>query len=336
LLTDLLQAGGFLVAGAASNGQDALEAIRQLQPDIVAMDIHLPGINGYVAAQQIMQSCPTPIVLVSGTHEAVQRPDLEALAAGALAVLRKPGNTSHPSHATDLANLLTTLRLMADVPVVTRFPQRLSSSAWPANQPPVSGTPPASPLVLAIAASTGGPAAIQTVLQGLGHDFQLPVLVVQHIAHGFVGPLAEWLATMLPLQLKIARHGERLLPGVVYLAPEDHHLLSAHGARVELRPQSADDRYCPSADLLFESTARVYGPRAIGVILTGMGDDGAAGLCKLRTAGGHTVGQDSASCVVYGMPKAAAEAQALVQIEPLDRIAPGILEWIGKTLGSNR
>ncbi|MEO7911308.1 MAG: CheB methylesterase domain-containing protein [Roseiflexaceae bacterium] len=187
------------------------------------------------------------------------------------------------------------------------------------------------PQLLAIAASTGGPSALQTILLGLGGDFRLPTLVAQHIAHGFVEGMVTWLNRTTPLVVHVAQLGETLLPGHVYLAPDQQHLLAGAGGVAYLRPSTASDRYCPSADLLFEGVADVYGSRAIGVILTGMGNDGTRGLAALRAAGSTTLAQNEASCVVYGMPQAAVAAGAVVRIEPLSDLATIILQLVEHT-----
>jgi two-component system, chemotaxis family, protein-glutamate methylesterase/glutaminase len=196
-------------------------------------------------------------------------------------------------------------------------PRRLAVPQDQAQQ----ATLPDTPQLLAIAASTGGPMAIQTILLGLGRDFRLPTLVAQHIARGFVEGMAAWLNRTTPLPVHIARPEEQLLPGHIYLAPDDQHLLAGAGGVACLRPSAATDRYCPSADLLFEGVAGIYGSRAIGVILTGMGNDGARGLAALRAAGSITLAQNEASCVVYGMPQAAVVAGAVERIEALEDLA---------------
>src|SRR3954447_21613289 len=187
------------------------------------------------------------------------------------------------------------------------------------------------PELLAIAASTGGPSALQTILLGLGSDFRLPTLVAQHIAHGFVEGMVAWLNRTTPLPAHVAQIGEQLLPGHVYLAPDGQHLLVGVGGVACLQPSAASDRYCPSADLLFEGVAGIYGSRAIGVILTGMGNDGARGLATLRAAGSTTLAQNETSCVVYGMPQAAVAAGAVVRIEPLSDLAAAILQLVDHT-----
>jgi two-component system chemotaxis response regulator CheB len=333
LLLGLLRASGdFEVVGTASNGKEAIAEAQRLRPNVIAMDVHLPILDGYEATRQIMRLCPTPIVLISSQGDTARR-SIEALAVGALAVVSKPGG--RPDADDERKAFLTTLRLMADVRVVTRHAARPPITD---RRPSTSGRPGISvvghrslvvPQVLAIAASTGGPAALQTVLRGLGVGFPLPVLVVQHIARGFVPALVEWLNNTIAAPVRIAQQGERLLPGQIYLAPEDRHLVAREPGAAGLRPLAAGDRFCPSADLLFETVASVYGAGAIGLVLTGMGDDGMRGLLALRAAGAPTLAQDAASCVVYGMPRAAVEAGAITRSEPLATIADVILELVG-------
>jgi two-component system chemotaxis response regulator CheB len=305
------------------------------------MDIHLPILDGYDATRQIMQRCPTPTVMVSSSNDDASRRSIQAIAVGALAVVRKPASVALADHRDDRNAFLTTLRLMAGVRVVTRHPARPTLSLQEEEQPMMSaagsaagnarvGTPAASaaPQVLAIAASTGGPAAVQTLLRGLGVHFSLPILVVQHIARGFVPALVSWLDTTVPQTVTIAHPGERLRPGCVYLAPNDHHLMVQDRAVIALRPGAPADRYCPSADVLFETVAYVYGAQAIGVVLTGMGDDGTQGLRALRATGGQTLAQDEASCVVYGMPRAAVAAGSITTIAPLTALAGVIMQSV--------
>jgi two-component system chemotaxis response regulator CheB len=195
------------------------------------------------------------------------------------------------------------------------------------------------PHVVAIAASTGGPAALQTLLSKLSASMANggshngdeapapapPVLIAQHISRGFVQALADWLNRTTALPIHVAEDGQNLVPGHVYLASDGQHLMASHPGIAGLRPIAEHDRYCPSADILFESVARVYGSKAIGVVLTGMGDDGARGLWALHKAGGQTFAQDEASSVVYGMPGAAVAAGAVMHIAPLDSLADQIL-----------
>lgn len=320
LIGILRSSADFVVVGMAGDGRAAVEQTVRLRPDIIVMDIHLPILDGYGATYQIMQRYPTPIVMVSSiTGDAGQR-SVAALAAGALAVIRKPGSSTMPDHQADREALLTTLRLMAGVRVVTRFPVR-TSAIPPLSLTCQSRASAADPLVLAIAASTGGPLAVQTLLCGLGATFPLPILLVQHIANDFTSGLIGWLDSTVPQRVMRAEPAQPLCPGHVYIAPEHYHLVARDRVYIALQPNAVGDRYCPSADLLFESVAQAYSARAIGVVLTGMGDDGTRGMQRLAAAGAPTFAQDEASCVVYGMPRAAIEAGAIGTVASLDMLA---------------
>ncbi len=337
LLVGLLRAAGMDVAGTAGDGYAAVAEARRLRPDVIAMDIHMPGLDGYAATRQIMQSCPTPIVLISSASDASQR-TVAALAAGALTVVHKPGGGDDPTQTSERANFLTTMRLMADVLVVTRRPDKLPAQSLELAVPPGhadSRSITSSARILAIAASTGGPAAVQKLLNGLGSNFPLPILLAQHIARGFVAPLAEWLSATTRLPVHVTAPNQLLLPGHIYLAPDDQHMSVFVRDYAACRSLQPTDRYCPSADILFESVAAVYGRRAIGVILTGMGDDGARGLRALKAAGGRTLAQDEASCVVYGMPRVAVELGAVERVAPLADLARAVrdLSGVGGTNG---
>jgi two-component system chemotaxis response regulator CheB len=174
--------------------------------------------------------------------------------------------------------------------------------------------------IVALAASTGGPVALQVILSALPADLDVPILVVQHITAGFVRSLADWLGQCTPLRVKVAEAGESLTAGTVYLAPEDHHL-GVLGPRIRLSPDPPVRGFRPAATALFESVGRAFGRSALAVILTGMGDDGVAGLRELRKAGGHVLAQDELSCVVYGMPGAAVAAGVVDEVVPLEVIA---------------
>ncbi|HEY1012481.1 MAG TPA: chemotaxis protein CheB [Herpetosiphonaceae bacterium] len=315
------------LAGTAASGPEAVQATLRLRPAVAALSVDLPQLDGYAAARQIMQRCPTPIVLLS----AAEPGDTSAAqAAGALALVRKPG-----AQQAEQAHLLTTLRLMAGVRVVTRFASRAPGAGSPlggaAPRLP-SAAVPAGPLVLAIAASTGGPGALQTLLGGLPTDFPLPIAIVQHIAVGFGRSLADWLRQAGGRPTHLVSGAEPLQAGHVYLAGDGRHLVlrqAPGGTRLAAAElPSSGDAYCPSADQLFRSVAQVCGSQAIGVILTGMGDDGARGLLELAQAGAMTLAQDQASSVVYGMPQAALKAGAVRHMRPLGELAGLITQGV--------
>lgn len=299
---------GLTVVAEASNGREAFEIVQKRKPDIVTMDVRMPGMDGIEATELIMSSHPTPIVIVAGAaRDAEVRASLEAMELGALAVLPKPRGPLAPEFQTDCAVLQRTLVALADVRVVTR---RRSGRDRPVKRQQ-STKRRSTCSAVALAASTGGPCVLRQILGDLPADLPAPVLVVQHIAPGFVEGLAEWLDEATPLEVSVARSEDPLRRGRVYVAPDEHHLGVQQG-RVLLDASPAIGRFRPSADFLFESAARAYGQGLFAGILTGMGVDGVAGLQVVQARGGDAVAQDEASCVVYGMPHEAAR-QRLVR-----------------------
>ena len=327
LVSVLGRDGGLEVVGEAADGTEALRLAERLRPDVITMDVQMPGMDGLETTRRIMERHPAPIVVVSGGHDPADLAhSVRALEAGALAALRKPGGPGDPGFAALAAELVRTVKLMAEVRVFRRR-QAAASTGGPPPSGPGGGARPrprrAAELV-AVGASTGGPAALAAILRGLPATVPAPVLVVQHITPGFDAALATWLAETTPLPVRLAADGQPLTPGEVLIAPAGAHLGLAGSGRVELRPDPPVAGHRPSASYLFASVARVVGPRALGVILTGMGRDGAAGLVDLHRAGGRVLAQDEASCVVPGMPAAAVAVGAVDEVVPLDRMAARI------------
>jgi two-component system chemotaxis response regulator CheB len=318
LLVALLEADpAVTVVGAVVDGGQAVDQTRALRPDVVVMDIEMPRIDGYEATRRIMSQVPTPIVMVSGHAGSLESRAFEALAAGALVLIGKPAGTRDLS---EVRRLVDTVRLMAEVRVVRRWER--ASRAAAAAPCPVSAAPQVR--VVAIGASAGGPPVVAEILAALPASFACPVLLVQHIAEGFANGLAVWLDRATGLTVRLAEHGEPLRRGTVYVAPDGRQMGVDLRGRVELTDGPAADGFRPSASHLMRSVARSYGRGAGGVLLTGMGRDGAAGLLELRRRGGVTIAQDEASSVVFGMPGEAVRIGAAEHVMPPHRIAEAL------------
>ena len=313
--------------GAASDGAEAVEMAERLRPDLITMDVHMPVMDGFEATRQIMARAPAPIIIISSTARREDvRLSLRATQLGAVMVLPTPVGPGSADFDRQCAELVTMARAMSGVKVVRRW-ERPAAPAPSQTSTARSSTPPIQ--VVAIAASTGGPAAVQQILAALPASFPAPVLVVQHIARGFVTPLAEWLDSTCPLRVKVAADGERPIPGTAYLAPDDAHLTLVPGGAIALTDAAPIGGFRPSGSALFESVGRMHGPGAAAVILTGMGDDGVAGLRGAHSRGVRVIAQDEASSVVHGMPREAVRAGVADEVLPLDDIAARLMALAG-------
>lgn len=326
LLVEILESDpGIQVVGQAKNGQEAVELAERLRPDLITMDIHMPLLDGLEATKEIMVRAPTPILIVSSA--ASQRDvelSLSATRAGALMVTGPPGHPLSQGFDERRRQLVSLAKSMAQVRVVRHWRQ----GARPAPRRHARTNPTAEVRLIAIAASTGGPAALQRVLAGLPRDFAAPVLVVQHIAPGFVDGLCTWLKASCDLRVRIAVAGARLEPRTVYLAPDDRHLGVGGDATVQLSAAPPIGGFRPSANFLFDSAARSFGASTVAVILTGMGSDGVQGLRSVHEAGGHVLAQDESSSVVFGMPGEAVRAGVVDAVLPIGEIAPRLVEFM--------
>jgi two-component system chemotaxis response regulator CheB len=307
---------GFEVVAAAGDGNSAASMARDLKPDVITMDLNMPDADGFSGIARIMAETPTPILVLTADRQELV--GFRALSLGALDILEKPAASM------DLADygqlLRSRLRLLAGVKVI-RHLRGLRGRRAPAPAAPGRAD------VVVIGASLGGPRALATLLRGLSRDFPVPVAIVQHIADGFTEGLASWLAQESRLDVREAEDGELLKPGRVLLAPTGRHLVVGKGI-AHLSDAPAVDTFKPSVTPLFLSAARAYGPRGCGVILTGMGRDGAEGMKALKEAGAHTIAQDEASSAVFGMPRAAIELGAVDRVLSLDDIPRALLEVV--------
>jgi two-component system, chemotaxis family, protein-glutamate methylesterase/glutaminase len=329
-LCDVLATDSALeVVGEAEDGKQAIARCHALRPDVVTMDIMLPVLSGLGATEQIMAHCPTPILVVSSsTNRGELFKTYEALAAGAVDVLEKPRGTE--VDGVWERHFIATVKLVSRIRVVTHLRGRLGAL----GQPRIESRPPAQPMpafprrnyeIVAIGASTGGPAAILEILRGLSSPLPLPVLFVLHINERFGAAFAEWLDRETGMRVSYAQDGDVVTAtaGRVTMAPPESHMVLRNG-RLRLTQDPARHSCRPSVDVLFESVAREYGPSAIACLLTGMGRDGAAGLLEVRRAGGFTIAQDEATSVVYGMPREAAILGGVERELPLAQIGPAL------------
>ncbi len=327
LLVALLRADPEVqVVGEAKNGAEAVEMARRLKPDVITMDIQMPVMDGFEATRRIMIEAPTPIVIVSSSFRARDvEVSMHALRAGALSVLAKPGGISSPEFEASARQFLQSVKAMSQVKVVRRWSDRMKGER--PSAPRLAGGP-ARGRIVAVAASTGGPAALHQILTSMPGDFCAPILVVQHISAGFVDGLARWLNDVAQLKVKVAENGETLSPSTVYLAPDDRHLGVSSQGIIQLSGTPPIGGFRPSGSFLFESVARVYGGATVGVVLTGMGEDGVQGLQAIRDVGGTVIAQDENSSVVFGMPGAAIAAGCVDWILPLSAVALRLVEAV--------
>lgn len=325
---------GLRVIGEARNGEEALQMTQTLRPDVVSMDINMPRLDGLEATRRIMQICPTPVVVVSSLLDQEVDLSFQALQAGALAVVEKPPDRSNPRFSEKQSLLVRTLWAMAAVRVIRRNTALLDSrhaQVNPHEAVTVQPAQPAPPEIIAIGASAGGPSALSKLLKELPRDIPIPLAVVQHMPSEFIGGLARWLASSTGRTVMLAYDGMLLRPGVVHLSPGDAHLTitrETHGLAARLLYEQGPYRYQPSVDVLFETVASACGASAIGVVLTGMGDDGANGLLSMYRTGAVTFAQDKASSTVFGMPNAAIERGAVRHVVSLAALPEAILNLV--------
>jgi len=337
LLVHLLESDPQIcVIGAVSDGQAALDFVNKNKPDVVLMDIHMPRLDGFEATRRLMETIPLPIVICSATantRDVVIA--FQAMEAGAIACIEKPRGREHSDFKAIAAHLVETVKLMAEVKVVRRL-ARVRPAPLPAAPAAAWQRSVAEIKLIGIGASTGGPPVLQTILAGLPKDFPVPVLVVQHIARGFLAGMAEWLNHTTDLTTHIACHGTFPLPGHVYLAPDDFHMGIGAGGEIVLTRKAPENHLRPAVSYLFRSLADAYGPNALGVLLTGMGCDGAAELKAMKDKGAITIAQDQESSVVHGMPGVAIALGGVTHVLAADKIADALVTLVNHRNGIMR
>ncbi|HEY9659257.1 MAG TPA: chemotaxis-specific protein-glutamate methyltransferase CheB [Allocoleopsis sp.] len=343
------------VVGVAHNGIEALELIPRVQPSVICTDLHMPKMSGMELIRRIMVEYPRPILVISAS---VQEEDtqnvFQLLQAGALDIFPKPRTGLPSEYEQAKTELINRIKVLSGVSVFTqRF--RQATPVTPAiapKSPPApsrSAAKPAaslsvaspystaaanprldirSPRIVAIGSSTGGPQALHTIFKQLPAHFPLPILCVQHISEGFLQGLVDWLGLETSLRIKIAQAGEVPQPGVVYFPPERRHMQVDSQGRISFSNSPPVAGHCPSVTVLFQAVAAYYRQSAIGILLTGMGRDGAEGLLDIANAGGITIAQNEQSCIVFGMPREAIALGAVQHVLGLDDIVPTLMQKI--------
>jgi two-component system chemotaxis response regulator CheB len=327
------------VVGEAEDGQRAIDLCRNLRPSVVTMDMILPVMTGLAATEYLMAHHPTPILVVSASFNRGEVfKTFDALAAGAVDVMEKPRGDERDGEWEK--TFISTVKMVSRIKVITHLRARIGAQGrmTPMSMPAVTHTPTTRSSgelrAVGVGASTGGPSALVSVLRELPPAFALPVLMVLHIDEPFGAAFADWLSSQIRRSVVYARDGELLSAdaGRVVMAPPGRHLM-VQGNRLRLTSDAERHSCRPSVDVLFESMARALGAACAGCLLTGMGRDGAAGLLEIRKAGGHTIAQDEASSVVYGMPREAALMGAAVSVLPLDEIGRALGQLVGPAEG---
>lgn len=350
VLSDLFKAeADFEVLDVVRNGAEAVEKVLQLSPDVVTLDVEMPVMDGLTALEKIMAVKPTPVVMVSSLTKSGADATIKALSLGAVDFVAKTaGSISRIDEISQ--ELLQKCRAAARV-----TGSRLQAKPLPLKAPTLPPAVPVQPVVLprpapvlskptefvatggdwllAIGTSTGGPRALQEVLTKLPGNLPCPTLVVQHMPPGFTRSLAERLNSLCALTVKEAEDNEKLLAGTVYIAPGDYHLTirrESGGVYIKLNREPAIGGLRPAVDPMMASVAETYGSRTVGVILTGMGHDGAKGILAIKQKNGLTIAEDQSTAVVFGMPKAAIEAGAIDTVLPLPQVSDGIIQCLKK------
>jgi two-component system, chemotaxis family, protein-glutamate methylesterase/glutaminase len=316
------------VVRSVRSGRAALQYLDWGAVDVILMDIETPISDGFEATRTIMETRPLPIIICKGRRDVLggEMP-FRLMEAGAVACVEKPPELSAPEFRQSWGNLLRTVKLMSEIKVVHRWPRgRKPIDAKNSSGSPAIRQKSAGPIeFIGIGASTGGPPVLQTILAAMPTDFSSPILIVQHIAPGFLTGLCEWLGHTTGMKIHIAAHRMQAKPGHVYLAPDGLHMTVDFDGTVLLKRGELDSGVRPSVNQLFRSLAENFGPSSIGVLLTGMGKDGALELKHMRDSGATTIAQDQDTSVVHGMPGEAIAVGAASYIFPADKIAPALV-----------
>ncbi|MDD5723022.1 MAG: chemotaxis-specific protein-glutamate methyltransferase CheB [Syntrophales bacterium] len=317
---------GIRIVGTATNGEEAVASAYRLKPDVITMDIHMPKMDGLSATRRIMETHPIPTVIVSGSTTAQELANtFHALEAGAVGFVQRPCGFGSPEHDQMCREFVKMVSLMSEVKVVRRWPGTVSTVRRGGDISPIRTETwqekARNIQMIAIGCSTGGPLTVQAILSVLKGNLRTPVLIVQHMSPGFVEGFAGWLSSTTGFPVSVAIHGTLCNAAHAYVAADDCHLEISSERRIILSKTPPENGVRPSVGRLFSSAAEAFGEKAVGVILTGMGNDGAEGLKKIKEKGGVTIAQDEQSSVIYGMPGAAVNLGSAMYVLPPKDIA---------------
>ena len=325
IIRKILENNGIQVVGTAMNGVEALAKIPALNPDVICTDYHMPQMDGMALTQEVMAKYPRPILVLSISTQPYQVHNiLNILKAGALDVMAKPFPQEGGVAQTDAKLLVEKIRILSGVRIIPKF--KHEDHAIPKRAPGKPASYLQVPEIIGIGSSTGGPQALLEILSELPESFAIPMVCVQHISAGFLPGFVEWLNDNAKLRVATAEPGMTPHGGYCYLAPANQHLVLGADKKFKQVSARAHDVYLPSVDQLFKSLASVYGDACVGLILSGMGNDGAEGVLAIRQQGGLTMAQDETSSVVFGMPKTAIDTGAVVEVLPLNLIAKRLIQ----------
>ncbi|MBU1101608.1 MAG: chemotaxis-specific protein-glutamate methyltransferase CheB [Bacteroidetes bacterium] len=319
ILKILLEQPDIKVLGVATSGESAIKMNEQFRPDVITMDVNLPGMNGLEATKVIMESFPTPIIIVSSGFEPHNiAHSINAIKTGAVSIAKKPEGYGTEEFTDASQKLVQMIRLMSEIKVVKRQVLKEDTELNKGTNIAINNQKPVE--VVGIGASTGGPAVIEEILSNLPAFFDLPVIIVQHIAQGFTEGFVEWLNHKSTLKVVLAKSGMVVKSGTCYIAPDDYHLKFLSDGVITLTDEEKVNGSKPSVSVFFQSLAEVYGSRSIAILLSGMGKDGADQLKVLREKGAITIAQDSSSSLIYGMPGEAVKLKAAKYIMSKENI----------------
>lgn len=316
------------VIGTANNGFEAIEFIINNKPDVITMDVNMPKMGGIEAIRNIMSTTPVPIIIVSSSLNPYDVKDLyTAMEAGAVSVIEKPCSVGVPQHEVMAKNFIESIRLMSEIKVVKRWNKKIDIETNP-NIDKISKKINPDIKIVVIGVSTGGPPVLQAILSSLPKNFPFPILVVQHISEGFLLGLVEWLNEKSGLNIKIAENAEIVESGNVYFAPNNFQMKVSKIGRIILTDDAPENNIKPSVSYLFRSIAQEYKKNAIGILLTGMGRDGAIELLEMREAGAVTIAQNKESSTIFGMPGEAVKLNAAKYILSPDKILEMLMQYV--------